>query len=286
MKTRKLLYFTVIALLFGNIVVFWAAYRLDHRPLIVAFLDVGQGDSIFIESPTGSQILIDAGPVSNKVLTTLGVVMPIYDKNLDLVIVTHPDADHIGGFPAVLERYDVSAVMQSGVVQKNPTKIYQTLENKIIEKHLQTILARRGQRLLLGGGATLDILFPDRDVSKVTNTNDGSVVAKLTYGKDTFLFTADAPNKIEQILLGYRPNELQSEVLKVGHHGARTSTGQSFLEAVAPTYAIISAGKNNSYGHPFLEVIERLTIAGITVFSTIDKGTIIFKSDGKGVDIK
>src|SRR5205814_1221570 len=158
----------------------------------------------------------------------------------------------------------------------NDSKTFQNLHTALANKKIPDLLARKGMRLDLGGGAVIDILFPDRDVS-TWSTNDGSVVARLRYGDTSIMLTGDATKKTEDILMNeYIPADLQSTVLKVGHHGSRTSTSQEFVKEVAPVYALISDGKDNKYGHPHQETLETLVRFGATVFRTDLLGTIIF----------
>ncbi len=210
-------------------------------------LDIGQGDALFIESPTGTQILFDSGP-PRKILSTLSRVMSPFDRDIDAIVITNPDADHIGGFMDVLRVYKVGAVFEPGTV--SDSKTYQNLKEEMENKNIPDILVKRGMHLDIGGGATIDILFPDRDVFD-WSSNDGSIVAKLTYGETSFMLTGDSTIKTEKIILSKNsPEVLDSTILKVGHHGSRTSSSAKFIKAVSPEYALISNGKDNKYGHP------------------------------------
>ena len=239
-------------------------------------LDVGQGDSLFIESPTGTQILFDAGP-PRKVLSQLARVMSPFDRTLDAIVITNPDADHIGGFADVLKTYKVGQVFEPGTI--SDSKTYQNLEQEIKNKKIPDILARKGMRLHLGGGAVIDILFPDRDVFD-WSSNDGSIVAKLTYGKTSIMLTGDATAKTEKIILSENSGaQLDSTILKVGHHGSRTSSSTEFVKAVSPAYALISDGRDNKYGHPHQDTLDTFSSFGIKILRTDILGTIIFSCD-------
>ena len=280
LQNGKKHWFLILIFLFllVTIFLFYLDLQRYNKGLTFAMLDIDQGDGLFIESPTGTQIMFDGGS-ARKVLGPLSRVMPFYDKSIDAILITNPDADHIGGFLDILKNYKVGKVFESGTF--NDSKTYQNLEEEIKRQNIPDILLKRGMKLDLGGGAVIDILFPDRDVS-TWNSNDGSVVAKLTYGSNSVMLTGDATIKTEQIILNENSKtQLQSTILKVGHHGSRTSTSASFVEAVAPTYALISDGKDNKYGHPHRETLDTLVSYGVKIFRTDLLGTIIMQSDGK-----
>ena len=274
-RKYSLLLFTFL-LLIANIFFFRIDFKNSHRVLTFAMLDIGQGDALFIESPTGTQVMFDAGP-PRKVLGPLTHVMSPFDKSIDAVVITNPDADHIGGLLDILKNYKVGRVLESGTL--TDSKTYQSLRDEMKRQNIPDILAKKGMKLDMGGGVVIDILFPDHDVSSWA-TNDGSVVARLSYGKTSIMLTGDAPIKTEQIILKEnRAAQLASTILKVGHHGSRTSTSNNFLKAVSPIYALISDGKDNKYGHPHKETLDTLTQFGIKVLRTDLLGTIFIKCD-------
>src|SRR3989344_2333491 len=253
---RRSLWYILGALFFLDGVVWYgAATEAPRETVRVSFLDVGQGDAIFIDSPSHGQVLIDGGSGNGAVLSALGSVMPFYDRFIDVVIATHPDEDHSGGLVSVLQRYRVGAVLLSG--RTADTAAAKSFRETILSRGVQTLTARRGMRILLDGSTSLTILFPDRDVSVVA-TNEASIITRLTYVDTSYLFTGDAPQSIERYVVMLDGEGIASDVLKVGHHGSKTSTDEAFLGAVNPTYAVISAGKDNRYGHSHEEVIERL----------------------------
>lgn len=244
--------------------------------LTFAMLDVGQGDGLFIESPSGVQVMFDAGP-PHSVLGPLARVMSPFDKTIDAVVITNPDADHIGGLIDILKNYKVGVIFESGTL--TDSKTYQNLRIEMAKQKIPDILIKRGMKLNMGGGVVIDILFPDRDVSSWA-TNDGGVVAHLSYGNTSIMLTGDVPVKTEKIILGENSTDtLKSTILKVGHHGSRTSTSDSFLKAVFPLYALISDGKDNKYGHPHKEVLDELSQFGAKILRTDLLGTIIIKCD-------
>jgi len=258
----------------------WYAVLTTHRGnLRVSFLNIGQGDAIFIESPTGNQMLIDAGP-NAKVLRELGKVMPFYDHSIDIALATHPDKDHIGGFADVLNLYNVNTFLEDG--NESETNIDDTMEAIADQKGVRRIIAERGMVIDLGGGAKIFILYPIGNVEG-WETNRASIIAKLVYGNTSFMLTGDSPQEIEKYLVGLDGEKLDSDVLKAGHHGSRTSTSVEFVSAVTPTMAIISAGKDNSYGHPHKETIETLQAAHAEILSTAEMGTITLESDGQAI---
>lgn len=284
MFSRKNTKWYLVAVLFIANFFIWGAVFAEERGgfLTVAFLDVGQGDAIFIEAPNGNQVLIDGG-AGSAVFAPLGEMMPFYDRTIDIVVATHPDADHIGGLPEVLRRYEVDFFIDPGV--SSDTGIYDALIRARDESRAEYIVARRGMEIALGGGAVLEILFPDRDMEGA-DTNDASIVLKLVYGDTSFLLTGDSPQKIEKYLVFIDGKNLDVDVLKAGHHGSKTSSSESFIGYTSPDYAIISAGKDNRYGHPHAEVLARLADSGAEILRTDEEGTIVFKSDGERIFVK
>jgi len=230
----------VSVLFFANLFVWTSVYaRLPDNNLRVYFLDVGQGDSILIDTPSHKRLLLDGGP-NRQVLAELGKILPFADKRIDIIIESHPDKDHIGGLPEVVNRYKISLFLEPGVHSENV--IDDELKKRIDEKNIPAILARRGMKINFGDGAEMLFLFPNRDVSG-WDTNDASIVAKLSYGEKSFLLTGDSPKKTEFILLSLNQEILGSSVLKLGHHGSRTSSSLLYAEAVSPEYAVVSAGR-------------------------------------------
>jgi competence protein ComEC len=253
--------------------------RAENDALVVAFLDVGQGDAIYIETPRGKQILVDGGK-DRAVLEELSRFMAFNDRSIDVVMATHPDFDHIGGLPHVFKRFDVGMFLEPGTSDDGAD--YEALQQVVRDEGLVPVRAQRGMTLALGEGAMLDILSPSGNVYML-EANRGSIVARLRYGDTTFMLTGDAPTGIEEYLVGVYGTVLKSDVLKLGHHGSKTSTGDVWLAAVRPTYAVVSAGCDNRYGHPHDEVLERLEVFTVDVAYTCDSGAIVFTSDGTTV---
>jgi competence protein ComEC len=270
----------ILTLLFFNLCIWYVAVREDrHGLLTVSFLNIGQGDSIYINAPSGRQALIDGGP-SGVVLRELSKVMPWYDRSIDVVIPTHPDADHIGGLVDVLPRYKIGMIVHSDV--EGDTATAKALVAGMAREGAKKVIARRGQILDLGGGAYLEILAPDRSVKNM-ETNTGCIVTRLIYGKTSFMLSCDAPKEIENYLVRLDGAALHSDVLKAGHHGSKNSSSELFVGFVNPTYGVFSRGCDNKYGHPALEVIALFERFGIQTSDTCKDGTITFVSDGQTV---
>ncbi len=284
LSKQSLQYVVIGTFVVINIFIWTAVARVDrHGELTVAFLNVGQGDAIYIEAPNGNQMLVDGGPPSGAVLRELGRVMPFWDRTLDVVLATHPDQDHVGGLPSVLQRMRVDNVVTTE--NTSGTGAYGAFEKAILEKGPRRTLARAGERIILDEGVVVEILFPNKSTAG-WETNTASIIARLSYGDKSFFFTGDSPKSVEQYLVGKNGGALHTNVLKLGHHGSRTSSSKIFLSAVDPEYAVISAGKNNSYGHPHKEVIDLLGELKIPAVSTYERGTIIFKTDGNDLWVK
>lgn len=229
--------------------------------------------------------MVDGGPSGSRTENELSKELPFYDRHLDLIILTHPDADHVAGFQSILEDYKVDQVMEPG--SNTDTATYKKIEETIAARQIPKTLSRRGMRIVLDQRRKiyLSILFPDRNVSHF-ETNDSSIVARLTYGHDSFLLTGDSPQKIEKYLVSIDGANLKSDVLKPGHHGSKTSTSDEYVALVQPTYAVISAGLNNRYGFPHQQVLDILNKHHIQILKTYENGTIVFRSDGEHLTIK
>jgi beta-lactamase superfamily II metal-dependent hydrolase len=259
-----------------NIFIFYIVYSNHFGKLKVVFLDIGQGDSILIESPVGNQILIDGG-LNGKVLEVLGKEIPFYDRSIDAVLATHPDADHIGGLPLVLEKYKVENYFDNGML--GDTALFKELDKLVSSKKINYFQATRGGLVDIGGGAYLRILSPE--IISGSDTNKNSVVVKLYFGGNSVMFTGDAPTEIENSLAKIYGADLKSDILKVAHHGSKNSLSESFLSAVSPEASIISVNKDNQYGHPHIEVLDFLKEIKSKVLQTYEEGNISFVSDGR-----
>lgn len=275
---REYLLPITLGLLLILVGVIWYATIREARAgkLTIAFMDIGQGDSIYIESPTGTQIIVDGGP-DGSVIRELAHLMPFYDRSIDVLIVTNPDQDHFSGFVDVLDRYHVKSVFESGT--KKDSGGYQALEQKIKDEQADHELLRRGGVLDIGGGAYIRVLFPDRNVYGL-DSNPGSLIMQLVYGNTKVMLMGDTVIPVENFVTELDGTTLSSQILKLGHHGSRTSSGDALLQAVKPDVAIVSAGCDNKYGHPHKETLDRLASANVSYLWTCKEGTIEYESDG------
>ncbi len=252
----------------------------DDR-LHVYFFDVGQGDSALIVTPEGRQVLIDGGRDSEGGVRALSGVLPFWDRSLNLVVMTHLDEDHAGGLPAVLDRYQVGGALVGAPDPSAPLEPAWT--QALARSGTTAIPVSAGHRVDLGSEVRLLILNPDAEAlaSPTRNSNNDSLAFLLTHREVSFLFTADVEEAAERRMLS-NVEVLESNVLKVGHHGSRTSTSDAFLKAVNPSAAVVSAGADNRYGHPHPEVMDRLeqVVGPEGIYQTARHGTIHFASDG------
>jgi beta-lactamase superfamily II metal-dependent hydrolase len=256
----------------------------DGGTLTVAFLDIGQGDSILLRSPGGMTMLIDGG---NSDRDAREVIIPQLQAwgadKLDVMISTQPDADHMGGLPGVLENFPVVTVAFSG--QVHTTKTYERFLTDVRDLNVSTIKVRTGTAIPFDPALTIEVVWPEEEfVQDEDDRNNASVVFRLTYGQVSFLFTGDAEGPAERAILTSGAG-VNSTILKVGHHGSRTSTSEDFLAAIDPQIAVISAGEGNQYGHPHQEVLDRLNRAGVQVYRTDLSGTITITTDGSTIDV-
>lgn len=274
MKKRFSQILLVFFLLLGIVLVVdhFSGYQKNPNALKVWFFDVGQGDAILFETPEKHQILIDGGP-DRTILNRLSEVMPLRDKTIDLLIITHNHADHIAGAIEVLKHYTVNEVWLTGAIHTTDT--YQNLLELIKQKNIKTQTVSQGDRVSFGKLEGI-VLWPDRDVTGIMpeDQNTLSLTTFWQYYLTTFLMTGDL--KIEQELILARNNLLKpTTVLKVAHQGSRTSTSEQLLQIIKPEVAVISVGEN-SYGHPHRSVIERLERLAIPILRTDQNQTILF----------
>ena len=281
MQNRKLAYgillsLFILCLILGGVIF----YSKNSQELKVIFLDIGQGDAILIVQGK-NQVLIDGGKSGRLLLERLGKFIPFWDRQIEAVVATHPDQDHIGGLASVLRNYKVETVMETKA--QSQTQVYKRWEDEIEKEQARRVEAVRGARIKFPNGALAEIIYPFYSLadSQSKDKNADSIVIKLTFGEEIFLLTGDLPSKQEKVLVD-SGLDLKARILKAGHHGSKHSTSAEFLKSVKSEEAIISVGKN-SYGHPHPDVLGRLREQRIEFYRTDEKGNIVYecKSDNE-----
>jgi len=264
-------------------VLWWQVGSGGDGKLHVYFFDVGQGDSTLIVTPGGRQILVDGGPAPNSAIRSLSGVLPGSDRSLDLVVLTHLDADHSRGLLEVLDRYQVGAVLAG--TGSPGSVMYAQWQAGLERSRVDVVPIYRGYRLDLGSGVVAEVLNPQSGASpgksgRASGNND-SMVLRLTFGSVSFLLTSDIESETEALLQSGSTG-IQSTVLKVAHHGSKTSSTTGFINEVDPSMAIISVGSSNSYGHPNADVLIRLQnqTGGENLYRTDRDGDVEFITDG------
>lgn len=244
----------------GILALFVSLGGRDDGRFHLYFFDVGQGDSVFIQTPEEYEILVDGGP-KNRVMTELSSAMGFSDRYIDLVVLTHPHADHAGGLAEVLKKYEIGAVMLTGLVYEN--SYYDEILKVIQEKKIPVIFADERQDFDFGT-VKIDTIYPINSMvnQNIENTNNSSIVMSVKYKETTILLTGDIEKEVEQKLMDSYVN-LQADILKVGHHGSKTSSTIDFLAKVKPEIAVIQCGIDNMFGHPHAQTLENLKNAGV-----------------------
>ncbi|MDD3102233.1 MAG: MBL fold metallo-hydrolase [Patescibacteria group bacterium] len=277
-KILKIIIFSVTGLLLINLVIlgYWLILtQNNYNSLRVVFFDVGQGDSALIQTPEGKNILIDGGPDKN-VIYKLDKYIPITRRKIDLMILTHPDPDHLIGLVEVLRRWPVDQIVTNNTEETD--SLYFEWKKLIQEKNITPVIISEQRKIWLNDKIYLDFLWPIQELAGQSNKDDNnpnSLVFKLVDNQNKILFTGDATSEIEKILLDNN-YDLQSQVLKVGHHGSKYSSDLNFLEKISPIYGVISVGQNNKFGHPSLRALTSLEEVGAEILRTDQNGDIVF----------
>lgn len=281
MENRTFVPLRVIAECF-DAVVSWDGSSVNivyaaENEVVSHFLDVGQGDSEFIELPNGDCMLIDAST------SAYGGFIADYIKNLgytdiDYLVATHPHADHIGGMTEIFEDFDIGTVYMPNAVSESKT--FERFMDAVENEGCKVVEAKPGVNILSDGKLTIDILAPVSDNYK--DLNNYSAVVKLVYGDTSYLYMGDAESESEAEILSA---DIEADVLKAGHHGSSTSSSPDFIKRVNPKYAVISCGKDNSYGHPHKETISLFDSMGIKTFRTDELGTVVISSDSETISV-
>ncbi|MBP9765971.1 MAG: MBL fold metallo-hydrolase [Candidatus Pacebacteria bacterium] len=295
------IFFIIFLFLFTFFILSFYLNIKKENLLNIIFFDIGQGDSSLIKMPNGEKILIDAGP-NNLIVKKLENYFSLFDRDIDYILMTHPDADHISGFYFVAENFNIKNILENGDRNKN-TDIFKNIENIFKKENIED------KEIFVNCGDILDyenfdkpriFIFHPRQDSLVSNdTNENSIVALLTYDKYSFLFTGDMDEIVEKNLfneidkcfsfsdINFIKQKLKNlTVLKVSHHGSKTASSKDFLKILKPEYSVISVGKNNRYGHPNDETLDNLKKYSKNIFDTSKDGDIIFNTDGENFEFK
>ncbi|MEI8061889.1 MAG: MBL fold metallo-hydrolase [bacterium] len=278
--------YSLVSLVFISSILY-SSEKLESIKGKVYFLDVGQGDSVLIIFSNGNRMLIDAGNVDGKAVDEIRKILPWYDRRIDIALGTHADIDHVGGFTKVVQNFTVGLFLFSHLHTSKPVETF--LFDSIDRVHVATSTIDRGAMISSGikndiSSDHVNILYPPRMMRMTSDkdTNLFSIVAMAYIRNKKYLLTGDAPRSVELELVFASTSasnlfsDLHAYVLKAGHHGSRTSTDPIFVQSISPTYAIISAGKNNRYGHPHVETLETFEKENIKILKTYDSGTIAF----------
>ena len=264
-----------------------AAVSLPDGKLHVTFGDVGQGDAILITTPAGARILVDGGPQTQDAVRLLGGNLPFWDRSVDLVVLTHPHSDHVTGLTEVLRGYDVQRILEREFEYDGPAQHAWTA--RVALETAEVTQARPGQTILFDDGVALQVLGPPETLLRGTESDvdNATVVLRLVYGDISFLLTGDVFAEGESWLMA-QGSDLRSDVLKVAHHGSRSSSSDRFLERASPTAAVVSAGEGNRFGHPHRQTLEALLrhLPAERIFVTKDAGTVEFVTDGARLEVK
>ncbi len=270
----------LIKICFVFLFLFSFFYLDKEEGIEVTFLDIGQGDATFIQFSNGQQMLVDCSKDA-RVISALGRVMPFYDHHIDYLLITHPDLDHYGGCEEVLRRFDVDTVVYNGLRKEESdtwNSFFQAIED---EGGVYYEISREESWEF--DGTFIRFLYPDRPVTKNDESNNTSIVFQIEYEGVSLLMMGDAEAELEEYLLGKYGDELDVDVLKLGHHGSNSSSIQDFVDITSPDYAIVSAGEGNRFGHPSLRVLKRLERAGAKVLRTDLMDDIIVEINNNGL---
>jgi beta-lactamase superfamily II metal-dependent hydrolase len=258
------------------------AHSIEYKDLLnkteLHFIDVGQGDSTLIILPNNQTMLIDAGK-SNYGYTVVNYLKNLKISKIDYLVMTHPDADHIGGINAVINNFKIDKIYMTN--KTSTTKTFEDILLNMESKGLTFSTLNSGDNIIIGNDFNVTVLSP---VKQYSDSNEMSIVIKLIYKNDSFLLMGDAGTEAEYDILSNNQN-VSANLIKIGHHGSKYSSSYYFLEKVNPQYAIISAGKNNQYGHPSTEILNRLNVLNIKIYRTDINGNIIAVSNGNKINI-
>jgi competence protein ComEC len=273
---RRIAFLLIALPLVGLVSSYRELPRMPTGHTEVDVFDIGQGDSILITTPSGKRILVDGGR-DLLPITELSNRLPFLDRRIDLLVLSHPDLDHVASFPEIVRRYEVKAALITGVAAE--TKAYNEFLDLLAEKKISKMIADPTKDIDFGDGVVLDIVWPPPLLVGVHTdaTNETSIVMRLLvatdHGSSSMLFTGDMGEPEEKQVLNSGA-DIRADILKVGHHGSKGSSSTGFLLAVHPKLAVISVGRKNSYGHPHPSILKRFEVLGIPVRATAWEGTV------------
>lgn len=282
MKKRKLLILNLFLAIIICSLNFFQLYSksCSNNEILIHYIDVGQGDCILIQV-NEKNLLIDSGPASNR-NDLLDYLSKLNIKKFDYIIATHPHEDHIGNMDTIIKRFNIDKFYAPKVT--HTSICFENMVNALVDKSLKINVLKKGESdIELGENTNIEIFSPLENMIS-ENYNDYSPVIKITFHNNSFLFTGDAEAYTENQLLSDNVN-LKSDIIKIGHHGSKTSTSYNFLHEVNPSFAIISVGEDNTYGHPSLDTLLNLNLMNIKTYRTDLNGTIIVTSNGNTISI-
>lgn len=251
----------------------WYVYDTQQQFRLVV-LDVGQGSGVYIKTDAGGEIIIDGGQ-NAQFIRSLSTERAFYDDYIDMVVLSHPDADHMGGFPELIKRYDIGLFVYNG--ETSDSGLYQEVQHKLTEHQVKQYVTKAGEVLLEEQDTRILVLHPGTHFSK--ERNDNSVVVRVEYQGYSFLITGDIGKEVEREITKKYKNFVDVDVLVVAHHGSKTSSDYEFVKQASPLYAVISVGKNNRYGHPHRDVLAVYEKLKIPIVRTDESGSISFWVD-------
>lgn len=279
--------FYILVLLFGVALLIWSRviFADSGSDITVHILDIGQGDAILISLPNNEQTLIDGGP-DDAVLTQISKYMPPFDRKIEHVVLTHPHADHVTGLVKVVERYEVGEVLETGIDYSSA--IYKRWRDDIKNKNIPDRQIRQGEEYLWGP-ARFEVLWPDNSSvssSSDSGINNTSVVGRLVFGESEVMLMGDAEKEVQERLCSFDKSKLESDAIKVAHHGSSNGVSECLFKSISAETAVISAGKGNKYGHPHAEALKLISRYVYKILRTDEKGTISCAMDGQGVECR
>lgn len=271
---RLFLIVILVCMVAGGLLLWHERIHGGDGTLRAYMFDVGQGDGLLLVSPSGKQIVLDGGP-DLSMLRHLGKELPFFDRTIELLVLSHPHYDHLAAFPEILKRYKVERVLITGT--RYDSHAYESFLSLVRRENAQVTLADPAGDIDMGDGLKLDVLWPREGLlGKSGDANNTSVVVRAAFGSGSILFTGDMEVPEEEDVL-QSGQDIRADILKVAHHGSKTSSSTGFLLAVDPELALVSVAKVNTYGHPSPSVVERLKHFGIETRMTMEEGTICLR---------